>query len=78
MAKKKKVTYVALKPAKKLTNSKKKKTIVTHVAPQKKTGSKKKYDSKIQALPPGRRISSKGNVYYERRENRSDKTKNKV
>lgn len=30
-------------------------------------------DLKKQALPPGRRISKAGNVYYERRKNRSDK-----
>jgi hypothetical protein len=30
-------------------------------------------DLKKQAFPPGRRISKAGNVYYERRKNRSDK-----
>lgn len=30
-------------------------------------------DLKKEALPPGRRISKAGNVYYERRKNRSDK-----
>lgn len=35
--------------------------------------SKLSRDLKRQALPPGRRISKAGNVYYERRANRSDK-----
>jgi hypothetical protein len=30
-------------------------------------------DLKKEALPPGRRVSKAGNVYYERRKNRSDK-----
>ena len=30
-------------------------------------------DALLHALPPGRRVSASGNVYYERRENRSDK-----
>lgn len=35
--------------------------------------SKTTRDLKKQALPPGRRVSKAGNVYYERRKNRSDK-----
>ena len=35
--------------------------------------SKTTRDLKRQALPPGRRVSAAGNVYYERRKNRSDK-----
>lgn len=35
--------------------------------------SKTTRDLKRQALPPGRRVSKAGNVYYERRKNRSDK-----
>lgn len=35
--------------------------------------SKLSRDLKKQALPPGRRVSKAGNVYYERRANRSDK-----
>ena len=30
-------------------------------------------DAMLHALPPGRRVSKTGHVYYERRENRSDK-----
>ena len=38
------------------------------------TGSSKTTrDLKKRALPPGRRVSAAGNVYYERRKNRSDK-----
>lgn len=38
------------------------------------TGSSKlKRDLNKPALPPGRRVSKAGNVYYERRKNRSDK-----
>ena len=38
------------------------------------TGSSKlTRDLKKEALPPGRRVSKAGNVYYERRKNRSDK-----
>lgn len=33
------------------------------------------YDKRLQANKPGKRISKKGNVYYENRENRSDKGK---
>jgi len=36
-------------------------------------GSNLLYDKRLQALKPGKRISKKGNVYYENRENRSDK-----
>jgi len=40
----------------------------------KQTGtSNKVYDKRKQANKPGKRISKKGNVYYENRENRSDK-----
>lgn len=35
--------------------------------------SKTTRDLKKKALPPGRRVSKAGNVYYERRKNRSDK-----
>lgn len=29
-------------------------------------------DKKRKALPPGKRISKRGNIYYEKRRNRSD------
>ena len=35
-------------------------------------GASKRRDSKRQALPPGRRVSKGGKVYYERRANRAD------
>jgi len=42
--------------------------------PKKQTGTTNiSIDRKIQAMPPGKRISKKGNVYYEVRANRSDK-----
>lgn len=34
-----------------------------------------KKDKQLQALPPGKRISKNGNVYYENRVNRADKGK---
>ncbi len=37
-----------------------------------------KIDAKRQALAPGKRISSAGNVYYENRKNRSDKPGKKL
>jgi hypothetical protein len=36
-------------------------------------GASKRRDAKRQALPPGRRVSKTGRVYYERRSNRADK-----
>ena len=30
-------------------------------------------DAHLHALPPGKRVSASGHIYYERRENRSDK-----
>lgn len=69
----KKAKYVKLRPPKKLKNSKGTKTIITHSTSQKKSGSNKSADKRVKALPAGRRISKSGNVYYERRENRSDK-----
>jgi len=36
-------------------------------------GASKRRDAKRQALPPGRRVSKGGKVYYERRSNRADK-----
>lgn len=32
-----------------------------------------KYDARLTALPPGKRISKTGKVYWETRKNRSDK-----
>lgn len=37
--------------------------------------SNKQYDQRYQAKKPGKRLSAKGNTYYEYRENRSDKGK---
>lgn len=34
-------------------------------------------DMRFQAMPPGRRISDTGHLYYERRENRSDRSRNR-
>lgn len=84
MAKKKAVKrnapakYVKVKPkAKTLKNLKGTKTKVTHktsaVIKTKRSGWAIDQDNAIKtALPAGRRISSEGKVYYERRENRSD------
>jgi len=48
----------------------------TVLKPKKKyaKGSKsnKKLDAKRKALKPGKRLSKKGNIYYESRKNRSD------
>jgi len=41
------------------------------------TTSKTRIDKRLPALHPGKRISAKGNVYYEYRRNRSDKNKTK-
>ena len=53
----------------------KKAALIKKAAPVKKqTGSSnKKYDKLYQALPVGKRTSASGKVYYESRENRSDK-----
>jgi len=37
-----------------------------------------KYDKRKKALPPGKRISSSGKVYYEYRRNRSDLTQDEI
>ena len=42
---------------------------------QKKVKGNRKADKKRQALPPGKRISKNGKIYYEYRSNRSDKGK---
>ena len=34
-------------------------------------------DKKLNALKPGKRVSKAGNVYYERRKNRSDMSRTK-
>jgi hypothetical protein len=53
----------------------KKAALVKKAAPVKKQSgsSNKKYDKLYQALPVGKRTSASGKVYYESRENRSDK-----
>jgi len=38
----------------------------------------KSVDSKRKALLPGKRISKRGNIYYENRVNRSDAKKSKI
>ena len=40
--------------------------------------SNKKRDSARLALPPGKRLSKWGNIYYETRKNRSDKVGSKI
>lgn len=60
---------------KKVRNSKGTKTTVTHKAKQKRVKQTKRgkaQDKRIKALPSGRRKSSSGNTYSERRSNRSD------
>lgn len=42
---------------------------------QRKTGTTKAKDKKLKAKKAGVRVSKSGNVYTERRENRSDKRK---
>ncbi|MFW6311659.1 MAG: hypothetical protein ACOC1K_05425 [Nanoarchaeota archaeon] len=42
--------------------------------PQNKSGYSKKSDRKKKALPPGKRISKTGKVYYEYRRDHSDKS----
>jgi len=37
-----------------------------------------KYDEKKKALPPGKRQSKSGKVYYENRRNRSDKVGSRI
>lgn len=44
----------------------------------KQTGSsEKRSDRKVAALTPGKRLSRNGNIYYESRKNRSDKSRKK-
>jgi hypothetical protein len=60
---------VAKKAAVKKTTTKK--------SPLRQTGSSnKKYDERVSAMKPGKRKSASGNIYYERRADRSDKGKN--
>jgi DNA repair protein RadC len=47
------------------------KTVI--VSKQKNNTKSKKADKRVQALPPGKRLSKYGTTYYERRSNRSDK-----
>jgi hypothetical protein len=49
----------------------------TKKSPLRQTGSSNtKFDKLVQAMKPGKRKSAAGNIYYERRSNRSDKGKN--
>lgn len=59
--------------AKKVTTKKP----ATKKSPLRQTGSSnKKYDERFNAMKPGKRTSASGNVYYERRADRTDKGKN--
>jgi len=60
---------VAKKPAAKKPAAKKR-VVKKGLAPV--TGASKRRDAKRQAKAPGRRVSSTGRVYYERRSNRAD------
>ena len=53
------------------------KKTTTKKSPLRQTGSSNtKFDKLVQAMKPGKRTSASGNVYYERRYNRTDKGKN--
>lgn len=53
------------------------KKTITKKSPLRQTGSSNtKFDKLVQAMKPGKRTSASGNVYYERRSNRTDKGKN--
>jgi hypothetical protein len=53
------------------------KKTTTKKSPLRQTGSSNtKFDKLVQAMKPGKRTSASGNVYYERRSNRTDKGKN--
>jgi signal peptidase I len=52
------------------------KKVTTKKSPLRQTGSSnKKYDERFNAMKPGKRTSASGNVYYERRADRTDKGK---
>jgi len=51
--------------------------VLSIVKKQKKVKGNRKADKKRQALPPGKRISKNGKIYYEYRSNRSDLNKKK-
>ena len=52
------------------------KKTTTKKSPLRQTGSSNtKFDKLVQAMKPGKRKSASGNIYYERRANRSDKGK---
>lgn len=53
------------------------KTITISVTPKKESGSSSSADRKRKALAPGKRLTTKGTVYTERRKNRSDKSRQK-
>lgn len=69
---KKKIKKATKKVEKKKRISKQKKV---NYQTGKQTAKGKKIDSEIQADEPGKRISKSGKIYYERRVNRSDKSK---
>lgn len=50
------------------------KTIYVKVGSRQTGRSKKSKDVKLKALPPGKRVTARGTVYYEYRRNRSDKS----
>jgi hypothetical protein len=59
-------------PTRRLTKARKMKP-KTIVVSKRQTGtSNKAIDKRMKALPAGKRISKNGNIYYERRANRSD------
>jgi len=66
-------------PKKKAAKKVVRKVVKKKSAPKKKVAKKKltrkDYDKRYQAKKPGKRVSKKGNIYYEKRGNRSDKGK---
>lgn len=63
----------AVKKKKKQSGFKLPKAKTISVSKQKNNTKSKKADKRVQALPPGKRLSKYGTTYYERRSNRSDK-----
>lgn len=58
--------------------NRKKKTKIIYEYERQRGKSKRSLDAKRKALPPSKRISKNGKVYYERRKNRSDVPKKRI
>ena len=73
MARKKSVKGYKVKVGKRVVARTRKLPRVIEVTKTQVGKTDRKRDMKRKAMPPGKRISKNGKIYYERRKNRSDK-----